>query len=120
GFLVPYTLYLNQQVGARFDELRWQIPTRVYARPLLLGEGLAMDAPTLKLELVAAGYREDGGRVPGTFVADGGRFTIASRGYTDVDGPVPARRVEVRLSGGRVAGVRDLADDKPLDVARMD
>jgi len=120
GFLVPYMLYLNQQVGARFDELRWQIPTRVYARPLLLGEGLAMDAPTLKMELVAAGYREDGGRVAGTFAAEGGRFSISSRGYVDVDGPVPARRVEVRLSGGRVSAVRDLADDKPLKVARLD
>ena len=36
GFLIPYTLYLNQQVTQRFGELRWQIPTRVYARPLVL------------------------------------------------------------------------------------
>ena len=23
GFLIPYVLYLNQQVGERFDQLRW-------------------------------------------------------------------------------------------------
>ena len=44
GFLIPYTLYLNQQVTQRFGELRWQIPTRVYARPLELAPGLALDA----------------------------------------------------------------------------
>ena len=36
GFLIPYLLYLNHEVGERFGQLRWQIPTRVYARPLLL------------------------------------------------------------------------------------
>jgi penicillin-binding protein 1B len=54
GFLVPYMLYLNHQVGERFGKLRWQVPTRVYARPLLLRTGLAMDAQTLKTELDAA------------------------------------------------------------------
>src|SRR4249919_4196943 len=54
GFLIPYTLYLNHQVGQRFGQLRWQIPTRVYARPLQLRAGLAMDAQTLKTELDAA------------------------------------------------------------------
>ena len=39
GFLIPYTLYLNHEVGERFGQLRWQIPTRVYARPLALAPG---------------------------------------------------------------------------------
>ena len=39
GFLIPYTIYLNDQVSERFGELRWQIPTRVYARPLVLAPG---------------------------------------------------------------------------------
>ena len=26
GFLIPYTLYLNHQVGERFGQLRWQMP----------------------------------------------------------------------------------------------
>src|SRR3546814_2875043 len=44
GFLIPYTLYLNSQVSERFGQLRWQVPTRVYARPLMLAPGVAMDA----------------------------------------------------------------------------
>src|SRR5690606_70102 len=46
GFLVPYMLYLNHQVNERFGQLQWQQPTRVYARPLALAPGTAMDAAT--------------------------------------------------------------------------
>jgi len=121
GFLIPYTLYLNHQVTQRFGELRWQVPTRVYARPLALAPGVAMDAQTLKTELAAASYREDGtGKLPGTYVGEGGRFTIASRGFVDVDGQVAPRRVQVSLSGGRVAAVRDIDRRQNLKAARLD
>jgi len=121
GFLIPYTIYLNQQVTQRFGELRWQIPTRVYARPLGLAPGKAMDAATLKTELDAASYRDDGtGQLPGTYQRDGGRFVVSSRGYIDVDGRVPARRIEVVVSGGRVASLRDVASRKALRAARLD
>lgn len=121
GFLIPYTLYLNHQVSQRFGELRWQIPTRVYARPLQLSPGLAMDAQTLKTELDAASYRDDGmGEGPGTYAVDGGRFVISSRGYVDVDGRVAPRRLQVTLSGGRVAKVHDIARKQDLKAARLD
>ena len=121
GFLIPYTLYLNHQVGERFGQLRWQLPTRVYARPLVLRPGVAMDAQTLKTELDAASYRDDGAGVrPGTYVRKGGRFLIASRGFNDVDGAVAPRRIEVTLSGSRVAGVRDAARKQTLKSARLD
>lgn len=72
GFLIPYTLYLNHQVTQRFGELRWQVPTRVYARPLAVAPGVAMDAQTLKTELDAASYRDDGkGQLPGTYAREG-------------------------------------------------
>ncbi len=121
GFLIPYTLYLNHQVTERFGELRWQIPTRVYARPLQLAPGLAMDAQTLKTELDAASYRDDGaGQSPGTYAREGSRFTISSRGYIDVDGRVAPRRIQVTLSGGHVATVRDVARKQSLKAARLD
>ena len=71
GFLVPYMLYLNHQVGERFGKLRWQVPTRVYARPLTLRDGLAMDAQTLKTELDAASYHAGDGKRAGTYARNG-------------------------------------------------
>lgn len=121
GFLIPYTLYLNHQVTVRFGELRWQVPTRVYARPLVLAPGKALDAATLRTELDAASYRGDGqGKLAGTYAVDGGRFVIASRGYIDVDGRIAPQRIEVQLSGERVASLRDAGSRKALKAARLD
>jgi penicillin-binding protein 1B len=121
GFLIPYTLYLNHQVGVRFGQLQWQLPTRVYARPLALSPGLAMDAQTLKTELDAASYREDGAGVrPGTYARNGNRWLIASRGFNDVTGPVGPSRIQVQLGDGRVSGVRDLVGKRAVRGARLD
>ena len=121
GFLIPYVLYLNHQVSVRFGQLRWQLPTRVYARPLLVAQGMAMDERTLKTELDAASYRDDGaGDRPGSYHAAKGRWRIASRGYQDVDGRVGPSRIEVVFSGGRIVSVRDLQRGKAVKSARLD
>ncbi|KGM56626.1 penicillin-binding protein [Lysobacter arseniciresistens ZS79] len=120
GFLIPYSLYLNHEVGERFDQLRWQLPTRVYGRPLELAPGLALDKRTLTTELAAAGYHPGDGVRPGTYSNDGGRWLISSRGFNDVDGRVAPRRIAVTLSGGKVASVRDAGADRKLKVARLD
>ncbi|MGH8055231.1 MAG: penicillin-binding protein 1B [Stenotrophomonas sp.] len=121
GFLIPYTLYLNGQVTQRFGELRWQIPTRVYARPLVLSPGVAMNAATLKTELAASGYRDDGtGSSPGTYKVQGGTFTISSRGYNDVDGRVAPRQLTVAVSDGQVASVREGGTRNAVKAARLD
>ena len=52
GFLVPYTLYLNHQISERFGELRWQVPTRVYARPLRLAPIAPSMSRKPRLEIV--------------------------------------------------------------------
>ena len=121
GFLIPYTLYLNHQVTMRFGQLRWQVPTRVYARPLQVAQGIAMDTRTLKTELDAASYRDDGkGERPGTYGNRGGRWRIASRGYQDVGGRVGPSRIEVTVSGGRVQSVRDIERNRAVKSAKLD
>ncbi|MGJ4729066.1 penicillin-binding protein 1B [Luteimonas sp. SDU101] len=120
GFLVPYTLYLNHQISERFGALRWQVPTRVYARPLRLAPGLAMDAQTLKTELDAASYREGDGIRPGTYAREDGRWTISSRGFRDVDGAVGPSRIEATVSGGRVRTLKDLGGGRTIKSARLD
>ena len=121
GFLIPYTLYLNHQVSQRFGELKWQLPTRVYARPLQLEPGIAMDASTLKNELDAAAYRDDGvGSKPGSYARKGGVFTISSRGYYDVEGRIAPQRIQVSLGNSEVASVRGLDGKANVRAARLD
>jgi len=118
--LAPYVAYLNYQLGERFGALRWQEPTRVHARPLVLTRGLAMNAQTLKLELDAAAYREGDGVRPGTFARAGTTWTIASRGFADIDGLIAPSRVEVTLVGGKVESLRDLDGNRVIHSARLD
>ena len=118
---VPLVWYLDKQVRAEFAQLQWQVPTRVYARPLLLKSGVHLDAATLELELAAATYRNDGqGQLPGTYGRTGNRFRIGTRAFTDLDGPVPQRRLDVTLGGGRVLQVRDARTRKGLSGVRLD
>mgnify|MGYP006170301231 CR=1 FL=1 len=96
GIGVPVFYVLDKQVRSEFEQLTWQEPTRVYARPLLLKPGLRLDAATLELELAAAGYRKDGGGdVPGTYLRDGGRFRIGTRAFLAKFGSTKRLRVYV-------------------------
>jgi hypothetical protein len=57
---VPYLWHLDKQVRNEFAQLQWQVPTRVYARPLTLSPGLRLDGDALEIELALAAYRKDG------------------------------------------------------------
>ena len=121
AFGVPYTVYLDGQVRARFDDLSWETPTRVYARPLELAPGEPLDATTLRLELDAARYDEViGARQPGTFMRDGDRFIIARRTFISLEGMEKTRRVEVVLLRSRVSTVRDIDTGETLARFRLD
>ena len=121
GVGVPVLWILDKQVRSEFEQLAWQVPTRVYARPLRLEPGVRLDAATLELELAAAGYRKDGGGdLPGTYSRDGARFHIGTRAFTDLDGPVPAQRLAVVLSAGKVGTVTDRRAQRRLGSARLD
>jgi penicillin-binding protein 1B len=120
GFLGPYLIYLDTQVRSRFDDLSWDLPSRVYARPLDLRAGAPMNAKALAIELDAARYtKSSDAKLPGTYAATGDRFVIARRSFVDAQGRDPARRFVVTLASGAVAS---LTDDRnaPLDRARLD
>ena len=122
GFGIPVAVVLDREVRSEFEALTWQIPTRVFARPLAVVEGQPMSATALQQELEAAAFSEGDGRTPGTFQREGGVFRIATRGFRDVDGPVDPARAEVRLANGRVAGLRREDGGGPgfmLDPARI-
>ncbi len=122
GFVLPYALVLDQRVRTRVTEIDFSQPTRVYAQPLLLAPGVAMNANTLSLELDMAGYARVApeAQVPGTYSGQGGRFVIASRGYADPAGGELPRRVRVTLDDGRVASLLDLTSGKPLHRTHLD
>ncbi|GGY33904.1 penicillin-binding protein 1B [Rhodanobacter panaciterrae] len=121
GFVLPYTLVLNKRVQDRFNDLVFAVPTRVYARPLPLAADMPMTPAALELELTFAGYSNDGhGQVAGSWVKQGSRYTITSRGYAGPDGGELPKRIRVTLGKGTVQSVQDAASDKKLALAHLD
>jgi penicillin-binding protein 1B len=121
GFVLPYTLVLNKRVQDRFNDLVFAVPTRVYARPLPLAADIPMTPAALELELTFAGYSKDGhGQVAGSWVKQGARYTITSRGYAGPDGGELPKRIRVTLGKGMVQSVRDADSGKKIALAHLD
>ena len=121
GFLLPYTLILNKRVQDRFNDLVFAVPTRVYARPLELAQGVPMSPSALELELTFAGYTHDAnGKVPGSWTRNGSRYVISSRGYAGPDGGELPKRIRVTLGKGQVDAVVDATSGEPIKLAHLD
>ena len=121
GFLGPYLVWLDSQIRTRFDDLAWDLPSRVYARSLRLQPGTPMTAQALRIELGAARYlKSDDAKQSGTYAEAGERFTIARRPFADTDGREPARRIVVTLRANQVAALTDADSSAELDAARFE
>jgi len=53
-----YMVYLDSVIRTEFDEKRWAMPARVYARPLELFENMSFSADAFAQELKMLGYRD--------------------------------------------------------------
>ena len=83
--LVPAALvliYLDAKITSTFTDKMWELPAKVYARPLELFAGARLKAEDLAYELEVLGYRSvanPGG--PGQFARNRDRFEIYTRGF---------------------------------------
>ncbi|PIE63248.1 MAG: penicillin-binding protein 1B [Desulfobacter postgatei] len=117
-----YAYLINHQVAERFKKRLWDVPAKVYARPMTLYPGLQLSAKSLVQELDLLGYRrvdtQEQLSVPGTYTRYHGRFTLNCRPFDFGTHRRPLRRIAVTISGGRITrlktGQRD-ADMEPLD-----
>ncbi|GGC70488.1 penicillin-binding protein 1B [Marinobacter halophilus] len=113
--LAGWMVYLDAVVTSRFEGRRFEVPSRVYARPLELYDGASISASGLARELALAGYRAGDGVRVGTYQRNGGRFVISARGFRFPDGEEPRRRLSLVVSGDRVQSFSVLAGpDSPI------
>ena len=101
-----YVAWLDYRIRDEFEGARWAVPARVFARPLELAPGAPMSADAIEAELKLAGYRRVRSAFrPASFERNAGRVRLVTREFRLPDGTVPARRVTVSVSRGRIAGV---------------
>src|SRR5690554_7713088 len=99
--LAGWMVYLDAVVTSRFEGRRFEVPSRVYARPLELYDGASVSAAGLARELALAGYRAGDGVRFGSYQSSGGRFVISTRGFVFTDGDERRRRISLLVSGAK-------------------
>ncbi|MDL0432475.1 penicillin-binding protein 1B [Marinobacter sp. TBZ242] len=109
--LAGWMVYLDAVVTSRFEGRRFEVPSRVYARPLELYDGASVSSGALQRELELSGYRAGDGSRAGTYRRNGGHFNISTRGFLFTDGLEPRRRLSLTIYGDRVQDFRVLSGD---------
>ncbi|MDH5693029.1 MAG: penicillin-binding protein 1B, partial [Gammaproteobacteria bacterium] len=119
--VVAYTIYLDVVVRAQFEGKRWEVPSRVYARPLELYTGRQISSQHLIEELEALRYRRFvSAEQPGTYKRVGNQFTIHLRPFEFHDGFRNAAQVTVTIENERVTRLIDENTQSKLELIRFD
>src|SRR6056297_430264 len=117
-----YAYLINHQVAERFKERLWDVPAKVYARPMTLYPGMQLSAKSLGQELALLGYRRVETQVqltvPGTYTRYHGRFVLNCRPFDFGAQRRPLRRIELTISGGRITRLK--TGGRNVDMEQLD
>lgn len=118
---IAYWLWLDREVVTAFENRRWDLPARVFARPLELYAGATLAPARLLRELEQLGYEEvaaPGAR--GQYARARAHVDFHSRGFAFWDGPEPSRAVRVQFAAGKVAQIVELGTQAVVDLMRLE
>ncbi|MEZ5574044.1 MAG: penicillin-binding protein 1B [Halioglobus sp.] len=114
-----FVVYLDARITATFSDKMWDLPAKVYARPLELFVGAPVTAEDLAYELKVLGYRSvSSPDHRGEVARNRNRFEVYTRGFEFPGEREPDRRVLVEFSGDRVKNLS--AAGKGVDLMRLD
>ena len=120
-FSTSYVLNLNKKVTSQFEGKRWQLPARVYARPLDLFLGKKLTTRALESELALLNFRQvKKPKWPGEYTRSKGRFIIAARAFRFPDEHQPARILHLKLDKGRISLLEDIEDKAEIPLFRLE
>jgi len=108
-FVAVHAVRLDRTVVARFEGRTFQVPSRVLSKPAVLYPGLDWQRADLRGTLARLGYRRvhDVAPAPGQYQWDGDRVRLHLRAFSHPTRAEPARKLELRLRGGRIASLTD-------------
>lgn len=109
---------ISSQVVVHFEQRRWDVPSRVYARPLTLYTSMPVSGSLLESELEAAGYQAVSEPAqPGQYSLSNSAALIRTREFAFADGVQPVQRLELRISSGQIESIQ--VDGQPAGLARL-
>ena len=112
-------VYLDAKITSTFVDKMWELPAKVYARPLELFVGARLEPDELAYELEVLGYRKvTRATGPGQVARNRGRFEVYTRGFEFPGEKEPARLLLVELGGQRVQELT--VGGRDIDLMRLD
>jgi penicillin-binding protein 1B len=119
--MAAYVFFLSMLAKEKFAGKKWDLPARIYARPLELYPHMKINAKGLEDELVLMQYRHveriDGA---GSFSRSGNLFTIFSRDFNSGDGHIPSQKIRLSVQNGKIFTLNELETGDPLTLVRLD
>jgi penicillin-binding protein 1B len=118
--LCAYLLYLNHLINLRFEGETWEIPSRVYARPLELYQGLKLSSESLQYELGLSVYqRVKNTPESGQYRIQGDAIELHTRPFAFSEQTEPAHQVMVFFRDGEVSRIIDTDSGARLELLRL-
>ena len=118
ALIAGYLLYLNHVITSTFDGRRWSVPARVYAQPLELYPGLAIEADEIAVELKRLGYRRGPSNTPGSYMQTGNEVRATLRAFTFGDGPRVPTDIRVRIADHAIDTLYE--NGEPASLVRLE
>jgi penicillin-binding protein 1B len=116
-------LDLDRSVRARFEGVRFRVPSRVYSAPTILYPGLDWQRSDLRGSLVRLGYRESArseALPPGQFHWGAQRVRVHLRAFAHPSRPEPSRDVVLRLDGASISDIRSVGSGEELGAVMLE
>lgn len=102
-----YAYGLNETIVKKFENRRWDIPARVYSRPLLLSQDGQIGKKEVDAWLGLLNYQNNDSQKVGTYKKMGNIYTIATRGFSYGDNDTDAPElIEIRFDNQRISSLK--------------
>lgn len=107
-FFTFYCMKLDRTVVQKFEGKRWDIPAKVYSRPLELYQGANVDTSTINTWLDLLNYQQSAQyKTTGSYQKQGGTYFIHTRGFeysaSDVD---KEQVIKLTVSNGKITSLQ--------------
>lgn len=110
GGFVAFSIYiirLDTVIRHKFEGQRWDIPAKVFARPLEIYTNAPITQQNLTQELGLLGYKNSENYIKsGTYVTQGNSMYVHTRGFDFGDSSEPEQVLELTFANDQVADVR--------------
>lgn len=103
--LVIYIIRQDSVVRSKFEGQRWEIPAKVFARPLELYVGATVDGKSVRNELTLLGYKKNVNyQAPGTFLDSGDSMFVHTRGFNFGNSKEPEQVLKIKFASNAANG----------------